>query len=211
MQINNDHPAAAVQLQQSHQLYNHVQQRVTFKASDSSHVQHQSVKPACESEDEDVYQSELSKGSKDEDEESISNLGEHSAGGTPVADAQTSDSEYKCSQEEFWHKQFYLLLFLHNLESIMLESHWCSPLHHQGLLYCQFYNIIKEVFAAGQHFPFANENLDMLALDSGLVQTWQHIKKAISHSSLALLHIYIHIKQQCHVAISDCHQQSYRT
>ncbi|EFW15480.1 conserved hypothetical protein [Coccidioides posadasii str. Silveira] len=185
--------------------------RVTSKASDSSHVQHGLVELALRSEDEDAYQPELSEGSEDEDDEDASNLGEHSAGGAPVADAQAPDSEHEHPQEGFWHKQFYPLLFLYDLGSMTLELHWCSPLHHQGLLYCQFYNTIKEVFMAGQHFLFANENLDMLALDPGLVQTWQHIGKAISHSPLALLRAYIHTKQQCHVAISDCRQWFYGT
>ncbi|KMU92544.1 hypothetical protein CIHG_10346 [Coccidioides immitis H538.4] len=128
-----------------------------------------------ESENEDAYQLELSKGSEDEDEESTSNLSEHSAGDALVADAQTPDSEHECPQKESWHKQFYLLSFLCDLEFIMLELHWCSPLCHQSLLYCQFYNTIKKIFAAGQHFLFANENLDMLALDSGLQSygTWE--------------------------------------
>ncbi|EAS27271.2 uncharacterized protein CIMG_13490 [Coccidioides immitis RS] len=171
----------------------------------------ESVELALRSEDEDAYQPELSKSSEDKDDENTSNLGEHSAGGTPVANVQTSDSEHEHLQEEFWCKQFYPLSFLCDLEFMILEPHWCSPLHHQGLLYCQFYNIIKKIFMTGKHSPFANENLDTLALDSRLVQIWQHIRKAISYSSLALLHMYIHTKQQYHVTISNCHQQSYRT
>ncbi|EFW14240.1 conserved hypothetical protein [Coccidioides posadasii str. Silveira] len=193
MQINNDHPVAAVQLQWSRQLRGHVQYRVTSEASDSGHIQHRSVEPALRSEDEDAYQPELSEGSEDEDNEDTSNL------------------EHEHPQKGSWCKQFYSLSFLHDLGSMMLEPHQCFPLHHQGLLYCQFYNTIKEVFMASQHSPFANENLDTLALDPGLVQTWQHIGKAISHSSLALLRAYIHTKQQCHVTISNCCQQSYRT
>ncbi|EAS31930.3 uncharacterized protein CIMG_13647 [Coccidioides immitis RS] len=181
------------------------------KVSDSSNIQYRSVEPALRSEDEDVYQPELSKSSKDENDKNTSNLDEHSAGDTPVANTQTSDSEHEHPQEEFWHKQFYLLLFLHDLGSMTLESYQCSPLHHQDLLYCQFYNIIKKIFMASKHSPFANENLDILALDSRLIQIWQHIGKAISHSSLVLLHIYIYIKQQYHVTISNCCQQFYRT
>nr|KMM66544.1 hypothetical protein CPAG_02882 [Coccidioides posadasii RMSCC 3488] len=185
--------------------------RVMSEASDSGHVQHGLVEPALRSEDEDAYQPELSEGGEDEDDEDASNLGEHSAGGAPVADAQASDSEHEHPQEGSWRKQFYLLLFLRDLGSMMLEPHWCSLLRRRGLLYCQFYNTVKEVFAAGQHSLFANENLDMLALDPGLVRTWQHIGKAISHSPLALLRAYIHTKWRCHVAISDCRQWSYGT
>ncbi|KJF60395.1 uncharacterized protein CIMG_12927 [Coccidioides immitis RS] len=147
----------------------HVQQRMMSEASDSSYIQHQSVEPACRSKNEDTYQPELNKSSEDEDEESTSNLNEHSADGALVADAQAPDSEHECPQEGFWCKQFYLLSFLYDLESMMLELHWCSPLCYWGLLYCQFYNTIKKIFVAGQHFPFANKNLDMLTLDPGLV------------------------------------------
>ncbi|KMU92712.1 hypothetical protein CIHG_10548 [Coccidioides immitis H538.4] len=209
--INNNHPAAAVQLQQSCQLYSHVQQRVMFKVSDSGNIQYRSVELALRSEDEDAYQPQLSKSSENKDNETTSNLDEHSAGDTPVANAQASDSEYEHPQKEFWHKQFYSLSFLHDLGSMTLELHWCSPLHHQGLLYCQFYNIIKKIFVAGKHSLFANENLDTLALDPRLVQIWQHIEKTISHFSLVLLHVYIYTKQWCHVTISNCHQWSYRT
>ncbi|EER22854.1 hypothetical protein CPC735_001700, partial [Coccidioides posadasii C735 delta SOWgp] len=211
MQINNDHPVAAVQLRRSRRLRGHVQHRVTSEASDSGHVQHGSVEPALRSEDEDAYQPELSEGGEDEDDEDTSNLGEHSAGGAPVADAQAPDSEHEHPQEGSWRKQFYPLSFLRDLGSMTLEPHRCSPLRRRGLLYCQFYNTVKEVFAAGQHSPFANENLDTLALDPGLVRTWQHIGKAISHSPLALLRAYIHTKRRCHVAISDCRQRSYGT
>ncbi|EAS27246.3 uncharacterized protein CIMG_12561 [Coccidioides immitis RS] len=176
------------------------------EASDFSNIQYRLVKLALRSEDKDAYQPELSKSSKDEDNKNISNLDEYSADDTPVVNVQTSDSEYEHLQEESWHKQFYLLLFLHDLEFMILELHQCSPLHHWGLLYCQFYNIIKKIFIAGKHSPFANENLDTLALNSRLVQIWQHIEKIISYSSLALLYVYIHIKQWCHVIISNCHQ-----
>ncbi|EAS34648.3 uncharacterized protein CIMG_12923 [Coccidioides immitis RS] len=174
------------------------------KASDSGNIQHRLVELALRSKDEDAYQPELSKSSEDEDNENTSNLDEHSAGSAPVANAQTSDSEHEHPQKEFWCKQFYLLLFLCDLGSMMLEPHQCSPLHCQGLLYCQFYNTIKKIFMASKHSLFANENLDTLALDLRLVQIWQHIRKAISHSPLALLRAYIYTKQQCHVIISDC-------
>ncbi|EAS31922.3 uncharacterized protein CIMG_13152 [Coccidioides immitis RS] len=172
----------------------HVQQRVMSEASDSSNIQYRLVELALRSEDEDAYQPELSKSSEDEDDENTSNLNEHSAGGALVANAQASDSEHEYLQKESWCKQFYLLLFLHDLGSMMLELHQCSLLCCWSLLYCQFYNTIKKIFVASKHSLFANENLDILALDPGLVWIWQHIGKAISHSSLALLHMYIHTK-----------------
>ncbi|KMU92727.1 hypothetical protein CIHG_10542 [Coccidioides immitis H538.4] len=119
--------------------------------SDSGHVQYRSVKLTLKSKDEDAYQPELSESNKDEDDENTSNLSEHSANGALVADAQTSDSEHEYLQKGFWCKQFYLLLFLYDLESITLELHQCSSLCHWGLLYCQFYNTVKKIFVASQH------------------------------------------------------------
>ncbi|KMU82203.1 hypothetical protein CIHG_10597, partial [Coccidioides immitis H538.4] len=113
--------------------------------------------------------------------------------------------------KEFWHRQFYSLSFLCDLGFMTLELHQCFLLYCWSLLYCQFYNIIKKIFMASKHSLFANENLDTLALDSRLVQIWQHIRKAISHFPLVLLHVYIHTKQQCHVTISNCCQQFYGT
>nr|KMM69776.1 hypothetical protein CPAG_06090 [Coccidioides posadasii RMSCC 3488] len=170
--------------------------RVTSEVSDSSHVQHRSVEPALRSEDEDTYQPELSKGGEDEDDEDTSNLGEHSAGGTSVADAQASDSEHEHLQKESWCKQFYPLSFLHDLGFMTLELHQCFLLHYQGLLYCQFYNIIKEVFTASQHSPFANENLDILALNPRLVQPppessdMEWIQKSLGMASTLELYDY---------------------
>ncbi|EFW17706.1 conserved hypothetical protein [Coccidioides posadasii str. Silveira] len=120
MQINNNHSVAAVQLQQSWQLHSYVQYRVMSEISDSGHIQYRSVELALRSEDEDAYQPELSESSEDEDNENTSNLDEYSADGTPVADAQTFNSEHEHSQKEFWH----------------------------NLFYCQFYNIIKKIFVA---------------------------------------------------------------
>ncbi|EFW13205.1 conserved hypothetical protein [Coccidioides posadasii str. Silveira] len=83
-------------------------------------------------------------------------------------DVYQLELKYKHSQKESWCKQFYSLSFLHNVRSIILELHWCFLLCCQGLLYCQFYNIIKKIFTASQHSLFANENLNTLALNSGL-------------------------------------------
>ncbi|KJF60947.1 uncharacterized protein CIMG_13341 [Coccidioides immitis RS] len=49
-----------------------------------------------------------------------------------------------------------------------LKLYWCSLLYCWGLLYCQFYNTVKKIFTASQHFSFANKNLDILTLDSRL-------------------------------------------
>lgn len=110
-----------------------------------------------------------------------------------------------------WRTEFYPLSFLRDMGSITLEPYRSSPLWKRGLRYCQLYNTSKDILAAGKHYPFNNENLDTLALDPGLVRTWQHVGGAISHSPLALLRAYLHTKQRCHIALADCRHRSYGT
>ncbi|KMU92440.1 hypothetical protein CIHG_10308 [Coccidioides immitis H538.4] len=110
------------------ELFLYVQQRVMFKTSDFSNIQYKLVELALRSKDKNVYQPELSKSSKDKDDENISNLDKYSTDDAMVANAQASDSEHEHLQKKFWHKQFYLLLFLYDLKSIMLELHQYFPL-----------------------------------------------------------------------------------
>ena len=94
---------------------------------------------------------------------------------------------------------------------MMLKSQCHSSLWQQDLLYCQFYNISKKIFIMKNHELFVNMNLNELTLNSGLLHTWQHIERKLSQSSLILLKAYIHMKQQCHFALADCHNQFYET
>ncbi|KAB8237667.1 uncharacterized protein BDW43DRAFT_307184 [Aspergillus alliaceus] len=56
---------------------------------------------------------------------------------------------------------------------------------------------------------FSNSGLETLALDPGLVRTWKHVGRAVSHSPLALLQAYCHTKHRCHVALTDCRNRTY--
>ncbi len=44
----------------------------------------------------------------------------------------------------------------------------------------------KNILAVSNNDLFQNERLDMLALDPGMVQTWQHVGGAASHSPLSV-------------------------
>lgn len=110
-----------------------------------------------------------------------------------------------------WRQEYYTQSFVRAHGSMTLEPYPKSPLRKQGLLYCQLYNTSKDILAAGNHYPFQNERLDTLALDPGMVRTWQHIGGAVSHSPLTLLRAYLHTKQRCHAALQGCRNRCYGT
>ncbi|OJD22346.1 hypothetical protein ACJ73_06306 [Blastomyces percursus] len=112
-----------------------------------------------------------------------------------------------------WREEYYPLSLTRDMGSLTIEPHSkrTSSLRQHGLFYIQFYNISKEVFAAGSTYPYMNKGLDTLALDAGLVRSWQHIGQAMSHSPHAMLRAYIHTKVRCHTALSSCRNRSYGT
>ena len=77
--------------------------------------------------------------------------------------------------------EFYSLALLWNTEALILETLLKSFFCHYGLLYCQFYNSCKEVFAAGNCYSFENKNINTLALNSKLICIWTYISWVISH------------------------------
>jgi hypothetical protein len=110
-----------------------------------------------------------------------------------------------------WRQVYYPQSFLRAQGSLTLAPSPQRSLWKRGLLYCQFYNTSKEILAAGNHYPFQNKRLDTLALDPGMARTWQHVGGAVSHSPLALLRAYNHIKGRCHAALLSCRDDSYGT
>lgn len=68
-----------------------------------------------------------------------------------------------------------------------------------------------EIFVAGNHYPFTHQGLDTLALDPGMVRSWQHVGGAISHSPLMVLRAYLHTKIRCYAALEGCRFRSYGT
>lgn len=110
-----------------------------------------------------------------------------------------------------WRVQFYPQSFLRDQGSMTIAPSPSSPIWKRGLRYVQMYNTSKEVFAAGNHYLFANEGLDTLALDPGMARSWQHVGGAVSHSPLVVLRAYLHTKQRCDVALRGCRYRSYGT
>ena len=64
-----------------------------------------------------------------------------------------------------------------------IETHRSSKSRAGGLLYSQFYSSIKEIFAAGNVYPFTNAAIETLALDPKLRKTWQHVGAGLSRRS----------------------------
>jgi hypothetical protein len=84
-----------------------------------------------------------------------------------------------------------------------------SRLRAGGLLYSQFYGSVKEVFAAGNQYPFTNTAIETLALDPQLRKTWQHVGAGLSHDPVALIKAYLYAKARCHHGIQGSAQKSF--
>ena len=105
---------------------------------------------------------------------------------------------------------FYPFSFLRDTGSLTIETRTGSYLRKNGLLYSQFYNSVKEVFAAGNQYPFSNPLLEALALDHESYQTWQHVGKGF-HDRDTLRRAYIHSKTRCATAINGSIRKSFGT
>jgi hypothetical protein len=127
---------------------------------------------------------------------------------TSTHDGQTS-SPYRPPAR--WRVEHYPQSLVRDHSSITIAPPRSSPIWKRGLRYIQQYNTSKEIFAAGNHYPFANKALDTLALDPAMVRTWQHVGGAISHSPIVVLQAYLHTKMRCHAALSGCRFRSYGT
>ncbi|KAH6974708.1 hypothetical protein EDB80DRAFT_768800 [Ilyonectria destructans] len=78
-----------------------------------------------------------------------------------------------------------------------------------GLLYSQFYPSVKEVFAAGNVYPFTNTAIETLALDKKLRKTWELVGGGLSHQPAALIKAYLYTKLRCHYALLGSMQKSF--
>ncbi|KAJ5549853.1 hypothetical protein N7535_002204 [Penicillium sp. DV-2018c] len=104
-------------------------------------------------------------------------------------------------------QQFYPNSLLHDTGSLTLETRRTSPQRQAGLLYTHLYSSVKEVFAAGDVYPFTNTALDTLALDPQLRKTWQQVGGGLSHDPVALMRAYLSMKQRCHRALEGSHMK----
>lgn len=90
-----------------------------------------------------------------------------------------------------------------------IETKENSELRRAGLLYSQFYPSLKEIFAAGNIYPFANTAIETLTLDPKLQKTWQHVGGALSHNPIALIKAYLYAKARCHYGLLGSMQKSF--
>ncbi|KAL2807989.1 hypothetical protein BJX63DRAFT_436566 [Aspergillus granulosus] len=107
-------------------------------------------------------------------------------------------------------QQFYPISLLHDSGSLTLETCRSSPQRQAGLLYTQLYSSVKEVFAAGDVYPFSNPALDTLALDPQLRKTWQSVGGGLSYNPIALMRAYLKMKQRCHAALQGSYLKVFR-
>ncbi|KAJ6041645.1 hypothetical protein N7460_007035 [Penicillium canescens] len=104
-------------------------------------------------------------------------------------------------------QQFYPISLLYDSGSLTLETHRAAPQRQAGLLYTQLYSSVKEVFAAGDVYPFTNSAVDTLALDPQLRKTWQYVGGGLSHDPVALMRAYLNMKQRCHAALQGSYMK----
>ena len=104
----------------------------------------------------------------------------------------------------------YPTAILRDTISIGVEPGVNSWQRARGLLYSQFYSSVKEVFTAGNQYPFTNTAIKTLALDPQLRKTWQHVGAGLSHDPIALVKAYLYAKARCHHRIQGSIQKSFR-
>jgi hypothetical protein len=107
------------------------------------------------------------------------------------------------------HQAIYPTTLLQDSVSIGIEPGARSHLRAAGLLYAQMYNSVKEVFAAGNQYPFKNTSIETLALDPQLQKTWQHVGAGLSHDPVALMKSYLYAKARCHYGIQGSMKKSF--
>jgi hypothetical protein len=104
---------------------------------------------------------------------------------------------------------FYPFSMLQDTGSLTIETGKRSARRAAGLLYSQFYSSVKEVFAAGNVYPFTNAAIETLALDKKLRKTWELVGGGLSHQPAALIKAYLYTKLRCHHAITGSKQKSF--
>jgi hypothetical protein len=108
-----------------------------------------------------------------------------------------------------WQQNIYPTTLLADSVSMGFEPGPRSLLRAAGLLFGQAYNSIKEIFAAGDQYPFTNTAIETMALDPQLRKTWQHVGAGLSHNPVALFKAYLYAKNRCYHGIHDSSQKSF--
>ncbi|KAI8648040.1 hypothetical protein NCS55_01502200 [Fusarium keratoplasticum] len=111
--------------------------------------------------------------------------------------------------QETQKQVFYPFSMLRDTGSLTIETGKRSLRRAAGLLYSQFYPSVKEVFAAGNVYPFTNTAIETLALDKKLRKTWELVGGGLSHQPEALIKAYLYTKLRCHYALLGSMQKSF--
>jgi hypothetical protein len=88
--------------------------------------------------------------------------------------------------------------FVRGVGSATLELPLECRLRDEGVSYIQHYPDFKEIFAAGNTYPFSNRGFSSLALSPEVMATFQQIGGAISVRPEVLARALIHSKLRCH-------------
>ena len=98
------------------------------------------------------------------------------------------------------------------LRDTMGQTLFASPHRKEsadGLIYSQFYGLIKTPFDTSKAYVFGNESLENLALDPGYVRSLQQEGGGISFSEAACRFAYLHGKKRAHTNLTDSRWKSY--
>ena len=93
--------------------------------------------------------------------------------------------------------------------NITIASRYRSPAYKAGLIYSQFYSLIKVPFDAAKVYIFNNEAMENFALDPAYVWTLKHVSKAVAFSPKVCEISYLHSKSRANANIQDNQRRSY--
>ncbi|OAG33833.1 hypothetical protein AYO21_12067 [Fonsecaea monophora] len=91
--------------------------------------------------------------------------------------------------------------FVHGVGSATLELPLECRLRDEGVSYIQHYSDFKEIFAAGNTYPFSNRGFSSLTLSPEVMATFQQIGGAIIVQPDVLARAFIHSKLRCHYGL----------
>jgi hypothetical protein len=78
-----------------------------------------------------------------------------------------------------------------------------------GLVYSQFYALIKTPFDTSEAYVFDNESLENLALNPGYIRSLQQQGGGITFSHAICTFAYLHSKKPAHATLTDSQWRSY--
>ncbi|KAJ4222866.1 hypothetical protein NW757_014389 [Fusarium falciforme] len=89
------------------------------------------------------------------------------------------------------------------------EAGLSSVQHASGYWELDHRDCVKEIFAAGNVYPFTNTAIETLALDKKLRKTWELVGGGLSHQPAALIKAHLYTKLRCHYALLGSMQKSF--